>query len=208
MFGTRDLFSKAGEVEKIARERGSGADVTFLTRLYQQGKQISQITAYIWRWIDEDQEPEKQANAMALKEFFEEPAVGMPSVGAKLKQLFKADPTKDEDQSPEANLLRAVFMNEGQDNTRYIFPIFDQFELGLEDRKLGYMFQITVNAFTGRIEDAEINAPELLKMVIPYPPRPPLGDVTVNKETLEAWIDNRNETEFFAANHYIPTSCT
>ena len=43
-------------------------------------------------------------------------------------------------------------------------------------------------------------------MVIPYPPRPAFSNATLDQTTLEDWIENREKTQYFAGNHYIPTS--
>ncbi|KAB8318703.1 hypothetical protein SD81_014830 [Tolypothrix campylonemoides VB511288] len=93
-------------------------------------------------------------------------------------------------------------------NKNLIFPIFDQFELGEESDNLGYLFEVTVNGFNGVLEDVDRNSPSLFKFVIPYPPRPQLGEVTVTLDELEEWIANREEDEYFADNPYIPTTCT
>ena len=208
MFGTHKLFHKAEKINTVHKE--SSEHVAYLKRLYQQGKQVSQITAYIWRWVDEEREEyaKQKKAANKLKTYFEHSSRNPKEIGGNLKKLFGADPTNPNDQSEEANLLRAVFYREGLDNTKCIFPIFNQYERGDEDPRFGYLFEITVNAFTGGIEDIDINSPELLKMVIPYPPRPNLGNVTLDKDTLEDWINNRDDTKFFAENHYIPTSCS
>jgi hypothetical protein len=206
MIGTRNLFSKANKIHAADK---SSEQSSYLKRLLQQGKQISQITAYIWRWADADQpehiEQKKVANK--LKKYFNNPSPNPEDVGGNLKNLFKAIPSNDCNATEESQLLYAVFYQQGLDNTGYIFPIFDSFELGEENENSGYLFNITVNCFTGGIEDAEINSPSLLTMTIPYPPRPPFGETTLDVQELDDWITNRDKSMYFADNHYIPTSC-
>lgn len=40
-------------------------------RLNKQGKQISQMISYVWRWADEDPQKEETQNARRLKKYFE-----------------------------------------------------------------------------------------------------------------------------------------
>ncbi|NEQ36400.1 MAG: hypothetical protein F6K40_08995 [Okeania sp. SIO3I5] len=178
--------------------------VSFIRRLYQQAKQISQIIAYIWRWDDEErpENAEQKNTANELKVYFTKPTTGN-EVGDNLKKLFRASP-----QCPgkEWDLLKAVF---GPNiNEQYIFPIFDKFELGEINTKLGYLFHININSFNGVIKDPTLNNPCLLMFEIPYPPRPLIGNTTVTKEDLEDWIANREEDTYFSENPYIPATCS
>ncbi len=209
MFGTRRLFHKANEISTVSSQYGE-----FLQRLYQQAKQVSQIIAYIWRWADENDEDYAYQKHIAneLMEYFNKPTIETEEkieVGGNLKKLFRADPRDiEKDQSPEAKLLRAVFYVEGICNEDYIFPIFDKFELGEDNPKLGYLFQINSESFHGTLEDVERNLPEIFKFIIPYPPRPIFGNATLDKRTLSEWIENRTKDQYFAENPYIPTTCS
>ena len=209
MVGSYNLFHKAKSMKTLP-DGGNSEHVAYIRRLYQQAKQVSQIIAYIWRWADEDEEKyaEQKHYANQLKTYFSHPSRSPKDVGGELKKLFRANPNNLQDKSEEAKLLHAVFFAEGIDNQDYIFPIFNSLELGESDPRLGYLFEISVNAFTGSIEDADINSPELLKMTIPYPPRPAFGNANLHKDTLEDWILNRDQNQYFAESHYIPTSCS
>ncbi|NER99135.1 MAG: hypothetical protein F6J86_35820 [Symploca sp. SIO1B1] len=205
MFGTRNLCSKAQEIKKLEIEQESVAQ-KFLLRLYQQGKQISQIIAYIWRWADENDYAYEAQKIVAnkLKSYF----VGLEQnapIGNSIKLLFGANP--DDPSSTEGQLLRAVFYVNNAKPEGYIFPMFDEFELSISDPGHGYLFEVTPNDFSGALMDPQANAPEFMKFIIPYPPRPVLGNATLDKETLEEWIKNIDSNEFFAANPYIPTTC-
>ncbi len=223
MFGTRNLFLKSEEVyqaildKEVSSENLQYLYLKYLKRLYQQSKQISQITAYIWRWADVEPEDEGEITnkevANKLKKYFELPTTGKGNKepANRLKELFGADPRKrdPEPMYPDpAYLLKRVFWEQGVNNRDYIFPIFDKYELGDEKPGLGYSFEITFSSFMGQIVDADNNAPTLFKMIIPYPARPQLGDATLTKEDLDDWITNRQENEYFSKNPYIPTTCS
>lgn len=188
----------------------------FLLRLYQQAKQISQIIAYIWRNL-EPENPNLET-AKQLHQYFAHPTDNDKNndhndqnksidVGENLKNLLGADPTKEE--SVEAKLLREVF-EDYQSNEDLIFPIFDDLELGRdpEHRDLGYLLEVNVNDFFGVLEDVDRNIPSLFKFIIPYPPRPEIGEATVTYCELEKWIKNKEKDKFFADNPYIPTTCS
>ena len=206
MLADRNLFYKSSEISKLLTERNiNSPSVEFLRRLYQQAKQISQIITYIWRWADDDnpENADKKNTANELKVYFMKPTTG-DEVADNLKKLFRASP-----QCPgkEWDLLQAVFGPEIDE--KYIFPIFDEFELGESKTKyLGYLFQININTFNGVMKDPDVNAPYLFTFEIPYPPCPPIGNSTVTIEDLDNWIANREEDTYFAENPYIPTTCS
>ncbi len=210
MTGMNTIFHKAHGMNDVLSKHEQHPHASFLRRLYQQAKQVSQIIAYIWRWTDEDCENHSEQRDVAnkLKVYFSSPSKNTQEVGLRLKKLFKANPKDANDQTTEANLLRAVFFQEGVDNEGYIFPIFNDLERGELEKELGYLFEISVNEFTGSIDDADINSPELLKMIIPYPPRPAFGQATLETQDLDMWIQNRDKDKYFADSHYIPTSCS
>jgi hypothetical protein len=210
MLGTRNIFHKFGKISKV--DNISSPHVVFLLRLYQQAKQISQIIAYIWRWVD-DTGTEEGNVANELKTYFEQPILldkCQPNA-RHLKSLFRANPRKGDPQFPHpAYLLKKVFEQEGLNNKEYIFPIFDDLERGDdgEHPELGYSFEVTFSSFVGEILDADNNNPQLFTMIIPFPPRPQIGNATLSEETLDDWIKNREEDEYFSKNPYIPTTCS
>ncbi|WP_375504872.1 hypothetical protein [uncultured Nostoc sp.] len=187
------------------------APTFYIKRLYQQAKQISQIIAYIWRWADTDETPQKEV-ANKLKKYFTNPTEDTQHLDDRLKKLLGANPRKIDNLSEEDKLLKAVFFKDNELDPPFnnlLFPMFNKFELGeSEDQHLGYLFWVNINSFQGSIDDPTKNAPELLKFSIPYPPCPKIGEVTVTSDELESWIANREENEYFAKNPYIPTSCS
>ena len=206
MFGTHKLFHKAETINTVHKE--SSEHIAYLQRLFQQAKQLSQIIAYIWRWADECEEKYAKQNKTAnqLKTYFDRPTENVTDVGENLKKLFRANPADPNDRTIEAKLLREVFFQEGIDNEQYIFPLYNKFELGDENPHHGYIFETHVSRFHGTIEDSDSNTPGCFKYMIPYPPRPSLGNATLDKDTLEDWIKNRKEEQYFAENPYIPTT--
>jgi hypothetical protein len=192
------ISSFSGQSDKLSHH------TELLLRLYQQSKQISQIIAYIWRWADDNSpvNAERQAAASQLHKYFTHPTQRIGNLGGQLKKLFAAKPDPNGDL--EGKLLYAVFAP--LDNPNLIFPIFSEFELGEIDPRLGYLLEVNLNSFHGIIKDPTKNAPELFGFVIPYPPRPQLGDLTVTTTELEEWVENKEPRKFFADNAYIPTT--
>ena len=175
-----------------------------LPRLFQQGKQISQIISYIWLWGG-DSNPNKDDpnfhNAKELKEYFAHPH-GTPEYPHRtLNALFSAIPNPDGNR--EDQLLYAVFPY--PDPTKYprgyFFPIYN------EGERKHYLFDIDTNKFQGTIEDANENTPELMRILTPFPPCPKFSAVTVTTDELKVWIENRDPQTAIANNPYIPT-CT
>lgn len=198
--------------KKIVEQIREHSKAYYLQRLYKQAKQLSQIIAYIW--CNAEKGEVKGVNARKLRDYFLSPTEesnggqgGSVEPGGNLKKLLAANP-RDNNQNEEAKLLREVF-KDYQSNLDLIFPIFDEFELGNKPgyEKLGYLLEVNVNDFFGVLEDVNVNNPSLFKFVIPFPPRPQLGEATVTYSELKEWIANREENKFFADNPYIPTTC-
>lgn len=119
-----------------------------------QGKQISQITAFIWRWIEEKPEGKNATKVDAAqrlrKDYFLQNLTSDFSEGnrylpaSNLVKLFAADPRywiKDLCRSPdyflaeEARLLECVFGEERitQNPEVYLSPLFSHMELGVRE---------------------------------------------------------------------------
>ena len=175
-----------------------------LRRIYQQGKQISQIVAFIWRWADDTSHEsiQKKQVAQELKTYFTNPSPSVYSPMATLKKLLTAD-ARNPQISKEAKLLSEVFSSI---DDCMIFPMFDEFELGEECPELGYLFEIDINSFQGALKDASLDQPQLLKWTIAYPPRPELSEVTVTPDELDKWVNNRASNQYIPDNRYIPAS--
>lgn len=70
------------------------------TRIWQQGKQISQIISYIWRYYDDKNESDKAEIAKTLKHEYFENNLGSGKFDykfKKLEELLIADPKSELD---------------------------------------------------------------------------------------------------------------
>jgi len=210
------ILEKSGEVvstqdDKLLLLAQEAPQALYLRRLYQQAKQLSQMICYIWRWID-GQDPDNQDVAQNLQRYFLEPTETRPNggieIGGNLKKLLGANP-KAKNPNQEDLLLRKVFPDYDE-SENLLFPLFSEFELGNRPgaQNLGYLFLIDVNVFDGALEDVDSNTPTFFKFVIPYPPRPQLGEGTVTSARLEEWVGNRRPNEIFPNNPYIPKTCS
>jgi hypothetical protein len=162
-------------------------------RLFQQGKLISQIIAYIWLWADSSESEDKQQNAQKLAQYFKKPTKNTET-GENLKKLFAAVPNPEG--SEEDKLLYAVFPDLGSGE----FPIFN------DNERQFFSFDINVNDFQGTINDANLNG-KLMTLSTPFPPCPKFSNATVTQDELKAWINDRNSDNVISDNPYIPT-CT
>jgi hypothetical protein len=163
-------------------------------RLFQQGKLISQIIAYIWLWADSSESEDKQQNAQKLAQYFKKPTENAET-GGNLKKLFAAVPNAQG--SEEDKLLYAVFPDFGSGE----FPIFSDKERDF------FCFDINVNDFQGTIDDANLNHGKLMTLSTPFPPCPKFSNATVTQDELKAWINDRDSQKVISDNPYIPT-CT
>lgn len=181
------------------------SEIFYLRRFYQQAKQLSQIIAYIWRWIDVDGNP-KQKIAQNLKEYFIRPTEDNQDIGGNLEKLLAANPREDKPEKnvDEAKLLREVFPN--YKDKYLIFPILSELERGEDGSGLGYSLHVDINSYQGNLSDTSINHPYLFIHSIPFPPRPPLGQATVTLDELESWVENSVPDQYYADNPYIPTT--
>ena len=200
--------------------------IDYTLHIFQQSKQLSQIIAFIWRWIDEDNEDKsldneeiklKKAAALTLKKAFDRPYdnTQMDPSDSLLWNLLLSVPRKDGNEQEKA--LYSVFPkydpNTYDPVTRrvkygYIFPIFRLMDMR------HYTVKVDVNSFHGILEDPTTNNKNAkFGWVIPYPPRPQIGEATVTKKDLKDWAewvegDEVKPRKYFSDNPYIPTTCS
>lgn len=101
------LYQKANNVTRTLSELKSQdieipKHTEWLRRAYQQGKQISQIITYIWRYGEETSEEGETARQLHTY-FVEDPKKN-------LKKLFAAN-ARERNSSTEAHLLATVFLS-------------------------------------------------------------------------------------------------
>lgn len=174
-----------GNWENIRTETPDTPIDGFLNRMLIQGKRVSQIIAYIWLYIDSNDE-DKRNTAQELDRYFKQG-------GASLEDLLCAKP-----ESSEFKFLQKVF---GQDQLKE--AIFDEAE------RAYYDFYVTVNEFRSAIEDPEVGE-KVFKVRMPYPPRPQISDENglLTRRELEAWIESPSNKGFPSENPFIPTTCS
>ncbi|MBL1202283.1 MAG: hypothetical protein FWK04_25255 [Nostoc sp. GBBB01] len=199
-------------------------------RVWQQGKQLSQIIAYIWRWADDELETEKRRNAQQLKTYFLKDDSKLPveellkKIGnnthnkcdTNLKKLFRANPRKwlhdgklPYDEASE--LLVAVFGEKRINNLdKYLSPMFNSVELGDDKIIISpyYEFHIDPSSFIGELRDPDLETPFAFRYYVSFPPRPELGEATVTKEQLEDWIKDDKNEDVYPSVPFIPVTTT
>ena len=159
---------------------------------------ISKIVAFIWYYIDTD-DNEKAPLCKMAKEWF-------------------LHPTQKDDEMDDLTCLEKLMYAEYNDETCYgdflrnVFPYFEpsgssssgsllEIPIISEPAKGGFLFVTKLDTFYGYLTDPEPNEPGLFKLVIAFPPRPALGAATVTKEDLLKWIKT---DETVPSNPYIP----
>lgn len=180
---------------------------SFLRRALAQTKMISQIIAYIWLNADD---ADSDDLARKGRDWFQSPRENFDGIYEncnewdRLPSLAKLMGASYEENTPYGSLLRNVFPDIQQDNEFYKFPIFNRFDIesGI------VLFETDVNIFNGSILDPDVNAGNLLRVVIAFPPCPKFDGATLTKRELRQWLRNRDPNQFLADNAYIPTcSC-
>ncbi|MGK7921726.1 MAG: hypothetical protein AB4080_17145 [Trichodesmium sp.] len=200
----------------LAKDRNRGCDDTTTTgkiiqRMLQQVKVISILITYIWRYNQPGSTKKQLLTAQRLQYYFRH-TVPDPEwdKNPEVKELFPGvtkPPVLEDLMGAELNhdtipgeVLSTVFDNP----INYEFPIFEKIAI---DYKL-VSFEIDTGIFNGWITDPDANSPNMLTVVIAFPPRPALGDATVTNTELEEWIEDRIPNKFMSDNPYIPTcSC-
>lgn len=161
----------------------------FSPRYREQSKRISQMIAFVWRYLGDDKDTEKAETATELDRYFK-------NTEYKLKDLLFAE--KD---SEPFMLMARVF-----ETSPLKEPLFS--------KKEAEIFEITVDIEQFRTEliDPEIGETRY-KAVMAYPPRPLISDNgQLTNEELEKWIKADSERvvsgEVTAPNPFIPLCCS
>jgi hypothetical protein len=196
------------------KDKLSGVNHSFVDnslRIFQQSKELSQIVAFIWLWADKDDNGDEERiqkikAAKFLKVAFEHPYdqgnTDMNPLQSRLWRLLTAVPKKDG--SDEEQALFWVFPNHVELclHDEYIFPIFER-----ADERY-YTVTVNTDKFHGVITDPTTNTNySKCGWILPYPPRPQLGELTVTEIELNAWVENNSPEKYFSENPYIPSTC-
>ncbi|MBD2302310.1 hypothetical protein [Nostoc sp. FACHB-190] len=193
----------------------------FFKRFLLQGKIISQLITFWWRYDEnpgtKEIDQKKIETAKLLKKLFfpgfPDASPGRISFASpSLIELFKADPRSHiNEENPEeyVDILITIFGRDRICNEKtYLSPIFNSTELGLENGNnlARYEFKIdTSGTKFGKLTDPEIVIEEensLLKYIyiIPIPDRPGTSDNFNN--IYQQWISNEND--LYPSNQLIP----
>ncbi|NES71458.1 MAG: hypothetical protein F6K24_42810 [Okeania sp. SIO2D1] len=169
-----------------------------------QAKMISQIISYIWLYAESD------PLAKQARHWFQNPTKNFdklenPTSADKLPSLAKLMGAKPQDQSIYGELLSKVFPDvKDESKGLYNFPIFNK-----HDIESGIVvFKTDASIVNGSVLDPNPNSPNVLTVIIAFPPCPKFSEATLTKEELSNWLNDRDSTNYTPPNSFIPTcSC-
>jgi hypothetical protein len=154
------------------------------TNRYQmQSKRISQLIAFIWRYLYQKEDLEKYKTAKELDNHFKDPQ--------KLKELFYAK----KDTETWKLITKAL--------PDLLEPLFDPQADGIE-----YDIGIDVEQFRTSLEDPGFGQKNW-RATVGYPPRPFVTDEgQLTNQELDEWISDTDQTKYVADNPFIPLCCS
>ncbi|MCL2931498.1 MAG: hypothetical protein MGG11_04145 [Trichodesmium sp. MAG_R03] len=174
-----------------------------LRYMLAQTKMISQIISYIWLYAESD------PLARQARHWFQNPTKDFdqlenPTFADKLPSLAKLMGAKPQDQTKYGEFLSQVFSDVKDKSTSiYQFPIFNK-----DDIQLGIVvFKTDATITNGSIQDPTPNSPNVLTVVIAFPPCPQFNEATITKKELLSWLNDRDSNIYTPSNSYIP-SCS
>jgi len=174
-----------------------------LRYMLAQTKMISQIISYIWLYA------ESEALAKQAGKWFQNPTkdfdqIENPTFTDKLSSLAKLMSAKPQDKTKYGEFLSKVFPDvKDKSNGFYQFPIFNK-----NDIQSGIaVFKTDAAIANGSIQDPTPNNPNVLTVVIAFPPCPKFSEATLTKEELSSWLKDRDSSNYTPSNSYIP-SCS
>lgn len=205
-------------------------------RIYKQGKQISQMISYMWRWADDDPQKEETQNARQLKKYFEpfekdsiEKSISKILSASNLefevsslienqenqvinqlsKNLFGADPKDWLINNPDQPVETAP------EEIKLLIAVFGKERIEDEKKYLSPLFnsnelrayKFILNPDSFRgVLEDPTRPNDPPQFYIAYPPAPKFGEATVTENQLESWINNDDNTQMFPSNIFIPVS--
>lgn len=171
--------------------------VVFSQRYLRQSKRISQIIAYIWRYLEEDK------TAKELDRYFKNTRIGNKKY--KLKDLLFANPnSEDLEEKERFKLMQKVFSNT---SSPLIEPLFNE-----QEKEIYEIGEIDLDRHRTELKDPNPGSEKWIA-VMAYPPRPLISDNgQLSAEELEKWIaDDSNDISLgkrTAPNPFIPLCCS
>ncbi|NES63828.1 MAG: hypothetical protein F6K24_00225 [Okeania sp. SIO2D1] len=173
-----------------------------LRHMLAQTKMISQIISYIWLYAESD------PLAKQARRWFQNPTKNFdklenPTVADKLPSLAKLMGAKPQDQNIYGEFLSKAFPDvKDESKGLYQFPIFNK--LDIESGIV--VFKTDATTTKGSIQDPTPNSPNVLTVVIAFPPCPQFSEATLTKEELSNWLNDRDHSNYTPDNSYIPVT--
>ena len=200
-------------------------------RIAVQGKVISQMIAYIWRWADDVEHLEKASVAQKLRKYFGRDGefssnelltgthnrihnniIWLFKVDSKLwitdRDKFRKKYKNDLSEAKEAaKILIKVFGKQRIKKEKdFLSPLFNKAEIREDAEGPYYEFFVDVSSFTASLEDPNLENPYIFKYNIAFPPLPVISKATVSHDDLERWIEDKDENHSYPNNIYIPVT--
>ncbi len=218
----------------MQQQQGLKQHRTIPVILMLQGKLMSQLVCYIWRWADVNPQDEqnqeearnKQKNALELKEYFDQLYLYnkkskprnkilevLMTVDAK-KYLLANEEERNSftpnDKNAAQLLIRVFGEHRVRNEINYLSPIFEResIDMGGDIDSPYPVYQLTrdMTSFSGVIKDPSLYPRFALKYQVTFPPAPKLSESTVTKYELDKWINDTEEKHFLPEHNYIPVS--
>ncbi|NET42258.1 hypothetical protein [Okeania sp. SIO2B3] len=177
---------------------------SFLRHALTRTKMVSQIISYIWLYAESD------PLAKQARQWFQNPTKNFdqlenPNSADKLPSLAKLMGAKPQDQTIYGEFLSKVFADvKDESESLYIFPLFNK-----HDIESGIVvFKTDATITSGSVQDPNPNSPNVLTVMISFPPRPQFSEATLTKEELSNWFNDRDNNNYTPPNSYIPCCTT
>ncbi|GFZ91703.1 hypothetical protein [Okeania sp. KiyG1] len=177
---------------------------SFLRHALTRTKMISQIISYIWLYAESD------PLAKQARHWFQNPTKNFDKLENhtstdKLPSLAKLMGAKPQDKTIYGEFLSKVFADvKDESKGLYNFPLFNK-----HDIESGIVvFKTDATIANGSIQDPTPNSPNVLTVMIAFPPCPQFSEATLTKEELSNWLNNRDNSNYTPPNSYIPCCCS
>lgn len=176
-------FSSSISTHSSTSTRDANTGVANTNRYQIQSKRVSQLIAFIWRYLYQKEDIEKYQIAKELDNYFKHPQ--------SLKDLLYA-----KNDTEPWKLMTKVFPDLSE-------PLFDSQADGIE-----YEIEVDVEQFRTSLEDPRFGDRKW-RAIVGYPPRPFISDEgQLTIQELDEWINNTDDSKYVADNPFIPLCCS
>ena len=203
-FSNQEKFSELAEKQLLENPNSDKLfQGSLLRHMLTRTKMVSQIISYIWLYA------ESEPLAKQARHWFQNPTKNFdklenPTPTDKLPSLAKLMGAKPQDETIYGEFLSKVFADVlDESESLYNFPLFNK-----QDIESGIaVFKTDATITSGCIQDPNPNSPNVLTVMIAFPPCPQFSAATVTKEELSNWFKDRDSSNYTPPNSYIPC-CT